>query len=362
MGSNVLPTNSLQLISLGGKMLNGIIALGPTLKLSLVTAEQFQTDLTAFTMQNDAYNAQRSARQTASDAFQNEMGTVYNWLLGVSNTLASAWGTRWSTAWAQAGFTNYTTGIPSKTEDRLGLMLAIINFFTANPSYEVPSLNQTAAYGTTLRTAALNAQGAVAAATVTLNNIGDVWTAAYNALVKDMQDLIRNLTSVLSDDDARWLSFGLQMPSSITTPAQPQNLSAHLDNTGALIVQCDPVPVATRYRWRTLIVSVQSDYTLAASTPAPIGSLGSFLPGQSVQIIAQAVNGSLQGVASDPIVFTVPLPVAVEKKVQAPSTANAINAAVSSNGNGNGRRNHSAHAHAHTHSHAAAGELHPRMA
>jgi len=87
-----------------------------------------------------------------------------------------------------------------------------------------------------------------------------------------------------------------------------------------------------------------------------------FAPGQSVQIIVQAVNAGLQGVASDPIIFTVPQIVAVEKKAQAPSTTNTVNAVVSSNGNGNGRRNHSAHAHAHTHTHAAAEQLHPRMA
>ena len=284
------------------------------------------------------------------------MDDIYGWLLSCTNVLANSFGTKWNTQWAQAGFTNLSTGVPSRQADRLGLTLSLVNFFTANPSYEVPSQNVTAAQGTTLRTAALTAQAAVNAATATLTALGVTWQSAYDALVKLMTELLKNLEAKLAKDDPRWLHFGLQMPATVTTPGQPQNLSAHVDQTGAIIVQCDPVPTATRYRWRTLLAGIQINYQLAASTPGPMGSLSGFAPGQAVQIIAQAVNQGLQGVASDPILFTVPQIVAVEKRAQAPSTANTVNALVSSNGNGNGRRNHSAH------SHAAAGELHPRMA
>src|SRR5439155_24719002 len=105
-----------------------------------------------------------------------------------------------------------------------------------------------------------------------------------------------NLRNVLASDDTRWLSFGLQMPATITTPGQPVNLSAHLDDTGAIVVQCDAVPLTTRYRWRMLLVGLQQDYQLAASTPWPIGSIAGVPPGQTAQIIVQAVNNGLQGV------------------------------------------------------------------
>ena len=53
--------------------------------------------------------------------------------------------------------------------------------------------------------------------------------------------------------------------------------------------------LAGRYRWRMLIVGVQTDYQLAASTTEPMASIGGVAAGQTVQIIVQAVNGSLQG-------------------------------------------------------------------
>ena len=325
-------------------MVSGMTALSAPLNLTLITTAQMQTNLTAFITQDSGYNAQRSVRQGASDAFQAQMATVYNWLLGVSNTLATAWGTRWSTQWAQAGFINNSTGIPPKTEDRLGLVLSLVNFFTANPGYEVPSQNQTAAYGTTLRTAALAAQMALAAEDATLKAIADAWTAAYDTLVKGMKDLIRNLESVLADNDPRWVNFGLQIPSTITTPGQPVNVAAHLDQTGAIIVQCAAVPLASRYRWRTMLVGQQTAYLLGASTPAPLGSLGGFLPGQTVQIIVQAVNGALQGVASEPVQFTMPVLNAAKAEKPAPAKAKAaeekpVAKKEVANGDGHGHRN-----------------------
>ena len=76
-----------------------------------------QANLTAFSTQDGAFNAARSARQTASDGYGTALAAVYDWLMGVSNTLATHWGTRWNTQWAQAGFINNTTAIPAKIEE-----------------------------------------------------------------------------------------------------------------------------------------------------------------------------------------------------------------------------------------------------
>lgn len=219
-----LPTNSLQLIGLATKNVEGMQALSSTLHLTLITTGEIKADLAAFVEQDSAYNAARSAKGAASDTYSGAMRAIYDWLLGVSNVLATRFGTRWNTQWAQAGFINNTTAIPSRIEDRLGLTLALVGFFTANLTYEVTTMNLTAAAGAALRTAALDAQSAVTAATVAQNTVGATWQTAYDALVKG----IRSLPS----DDPRWLSFGFQLPITVTTPGKPANLLAHLDGTG----------------------------------------------------------------------------------------------------------------------------------
>jgi len=102
-------------------------------------------------------------------------------------------------------------------------------------------------------------------------------------------------------------------------------------------VACDLVALATRYRVRMMIEGVESDYRLVGSSSAPLVSISGIAPGQTVQIIVQAVNGSLQGVASDPIEFTVSLP--ATKAAAEAKPVLVIEPASNGHANGNGHRN-----------------------
>ena len=166
---------------------------------------------------------------------------------------------------------------------------------------------------------------------------------AYENLVGGMRSLISNLDRKLSPYDPRWLAFGLNQPGMNQTPGQPVNVTAHTDGLGVIIVTCDAVPLAMRYRWRMLLVGVQTEYTLAARSVDPMGLIKNVMPGQRVRLIVQAVNGNLQGVASDPIEFTMPLraeaktPEATAPAVE-PAAAPVQSNGGSTNGHANGRR------------------------
>jgi hypothetical protein len=336
---NRLPTNSAQLIALGTQMESGLVADGATLGITQITPAAFLLVLNAFGDADSAFNSARSTEQMASNAYHLTTAAINAWLQTVRGTLVGRFGIRWSTLWAQAGFTDATTAVPARLEEQIGLVLSLVNFLTANPDFEVPSMDVTAAKATALRSASLAALATLTTAKMALDNKGTAWTTAYEALVKMMRRLIKILAATLAPDDARWMAFGLNMPAAITTPGKPVNVVAHLDGTGAIIVQCDAVPLATRYRWRMLIVGVQTDYVLAARSIDPMGTISDVLPGQTVKLIVQAVNGSSQGVASDPILFTIPLVEAAHAPVAA-ETAGATTAVVSAERNGaNGHAN-----------------------
>ena len=346
MKTYAIPTNAGQLILLGERMQEGMTKYGQQIPIVLVTATEVGTDTSAFATADAAFNQGRSAQQTASDTYQATLVPLYDWLLAVSNMLASRFGTRWNTEWAQAGFPNHSRAIPQKTPDRMGLALSLVNFFTAKPSYEVPTMDLTAAKGTALRTAVLTAQATLTTAEMWFRKCGDAWQAAYDKLAATMRDLIRNLDSKLADDDTRWLAFGLPMPSTDSTPGQPVNVAAHVDGTGAVIVQCDAVPLALRYRWRVLVVGVDTDYRLADSTTEPMGAVGGIEPGRLVKIIVQAVNGNLQGVASVPIEYRIELPAPKTSVAKGPANvARTTSTAVIGNGNGNGHRHANGNGH-----------------
>lgn len=340
MAQNTLPTNGGLLIGLANKMYAGVVSIGKTVGVTMVTAKQIQTALNLFIGEEASFNAARSAGQTASDTYQKACGAIYEWLLAARKILAVHFGDKWSTQWAQAGFTDATTAVPTRVEDRIALVLLLVKFFTANKSYEIPSINVTAARGTALRKTALATQQKLATAEVKLKTLGDSWTIAYDKLTAVMRKLIKNLDGELAKDDPRWIEFGLNIPASPSTPGKPVNLTAHADDTGAIVVQCDPVPLATRYRWRMLLVGIQKDYQLAASSPAPLGTIADVAPGQTAQIIVQAVNGSQQGVASDPIEFLMPGLRAADAKAAPAAEPPSTKRESHRNGNGNGKGRH----------------------
>lgn len=133
MASNSIPQNPGLIIQLGGKMEKGITDVGPSVPVTMVTAKQMHDDTEAFRTADNNFNMGRSSEQDASSTYQAALAPLYNWLLHVSNMLASRFGTRWNTSWAQAGFIDHTTAVPAKTAARVSLGLRLVDFFTKNP-------------------------------------------------------------------------------------------------------------------------------------------------------------------------------------------------------------------------------------
>ncbi|MBV9008752.1 MAG: hypothetical protein JO354_06225 [Verrucomicrobia bacterium] len=340
MAANPIPTNAAQVIGLANKMHAGLLQYATPLNIKQITAAELQAEIDAFVAADGEFNAARSNTLAASQSFRGAMRDLGSWLQETRNVLAARFGSRWSTMWAQAGFIDSSTQVPARTQEQLGLALSLVGFFTANPGFEVESMGVTAAQATALRDSAMNAQQALATAAVTQKQKGDADTAASDALISGMRTVIKVVGELLGADDPRWLAFGLNMPAADTTPSQAVNVSASLDPSGAIVVQCDAVALATRYRWRMQRVGIDVDYMLAARSLEPLAFIKGVLPGQTANIIVQAVNGQAQGVASDPIQFTMLLPVKAE--LAAVKTAEApvpqVTGAFETNGS-NGNRN-----------------------
>ena len=341
MASNKIPESAGLKISLGTSMYAGLSALGTTLGITQITAAAFKATLDAFVSAEQTFNARRGVKRTASGTSKSSAEELYDWELVVRTVLAGELGARWSASWTEAGFVNATTAIPRKKEQRLSLALCLENFFTAHPAYEVESMSVTATQATTLRDAALASQEALTQAEMSLSTGKTARDAAVKALVTKMRALIKILGATLAEDDVRWEAFGLNMPAADTTPGQPQNVSAVLDETGAIVLGCDAVPYGARYRWRMQLVGAESGYVLVKSSTGTSAVVKKVLPGQTAQFIVQAASADgSQGVASAPVTITVPeLAVAMAKGAGFTNLSTEKKAAVpgeKSNGHSNG--------------------------
>ena len=340
MARNDITDDRSQIAGLAVKMQAGLALLGTDLGITQVTAVAFESQLDAFLETLGIYNRKRSSRQAAFDLYHEKETDMSDFIRKVRNSLLSPFGDRWNTMWAQVGFVQPSIGLPRRLQDRVTLAKKVSDFLAANPSREIPSQGITAAEGVLVRKAVIDAQTPLQEAKMDLKTDLGTLTTAQAALVKSMRYVIKILSGGLAKDDPAWEAFGLNMPATKTTPGAPTGLHATLTGTQVLL-QCDVTPLATRYRFRTKIVGVERDYKLAGSSKEPSLTLKDMMPGVTLQIIAQAVNGGSQGVACDPITVTVPLSAPAATQSATSQTDLALLAEIVPNGtsNGNSRSN-----------------------
>ncbi len=339
MGSNAIARTRAQIANDAQKMWMGLVALGVTLGITQVPAAAFKTILEAFKTALGVYNTARGTRKAAATAVRNSQKALRDWLIVVRGILIGDFGNGWSQDWASAGFVQPSTAIPSRVADQIELAGKLGQFFTANPSMEVPDRDVTALQAGILVKAVEDAEDPLLVAEEALKAANTTLETTETTLVTKMGDVITILGVTLSRDDSRWERFGLNMPATPTTPAKPTGLHA-TPMDAQVLLECDAMPLATRYRFRRKVEGVDTKYKLVASSPTPMVTVDDVGAGLTSLYIVQAVNGPSQSVASDPITVVTP--------VTAPAAKPAISeaelaplAAIAPNGtsNGNGRSN-----------------------
>ncbi|MBA3833274.1 MAG: hypothetical protein H0X34_15545 [Chthoniobacterales bacterium] len=328
-----IPTNWGQVFILATKMYNGLVAFAAAIPVTMVNAAQMLASKTAFRNVGNTFNTSRNTLRNAYEVSKPAQDALYEWLLTVRAVLARRLGSRWSVAWAEAGFVSTSTAVPKTIEGRIALGLALVTYYTDNPSYEVADLDVTAAKATELTDAADSGQQGVTTAELALKDADTARRPTRVNLLDLMSTLVANLDKKLAKDDPRWLAFGLEMPSTPTTPVAPTGLRATVMGM-EILLECDATPLATRYRFRTRILDVENEFKLVASSLTPMAMLDGIAAGITLEIIVQAVNGNSQSVASTGILVTMP-PVAAEKPVASEAELAPL-AAIAPNGNGNG--------------------------
>jgi hypothetical protein len=332
---NAIPKSPGLLAGLGIKVLAGLNALAVILGITQMPPDTFEADLDAFNGSNNVYNTARSAQRIQSDLYVTAMATLTGYLKASRAVLVASFGNRWNTLWAQAGFVQPSTGVPSRNADKLALALSLIAFFTANPSYEVAAKNVTAAQGTILRSAVITAQNNLQPKKVATRTAHQGRATAQGVLTAAIRMVIKVLSGTIGPNDPRWEQFGLNMPGVNTTPAAPTGLAATPMGT-SLLLTCDAVANATRYRFRRKIVGVDIAYKLVGSATEPMVMLEDLAPGVTMELIAQAVNGPSQGKACDPI--TVTMPPAGAPEVVLPASLGEVVASTAPASNGKSER------------------------
>ena len=302
-------------------MAGGLKKLGTALGITQVTEGGIKNGVKAVAERNAEFNSARAAWRGAVTAAAQASARIEVWLGKARRVLALNFGEAWSAQWEAAGFTGSSTAVPRTVDGRFKLIGQIEAFLTDNPEYEVvdAKINVTAVEAARLATLSTEADDAVPPLDAAASGKKDARDAAIEDLRGELRLLIDILDKKLGPDDARWAEFGLNRPAADTNPAAPSDLRATVVEGPAILCECEAAPNATRYRWRTRLAGAR-EYSLAASTTEPMVQLDNVQPGQTVEIVVQAVNGSAQGVQSE--VVRVAIPAAQAARVMREAAAN----------------------------------------
>ena len=95
------------------------------------------------TKENTLQNA-KAAKLTAAAAQRTADQAGKQFILTARDSLKPRLGSKRSQPWVPAGFVNNSFGIPKSLAERVALLVALKDYFTANAGHEAPSLDITA--------------------------------------------------------------------------------------------------------------------------------------------------------------------------------------------------------------------------
>ena len=187
-------------------------------------------------------------------------------------------------------------------------MLALKNYFTANPAYEVntPKLIVTSAQSGVLFTALSAARVAASDGNTDAGNKKIVRDAAEQTLRARLSGLIGELGQKLEDTDPLWLAFGLNEPGATNLPDSVDGLVLTAGPAGIVVLHWNTPPRATRYRVFKQIDGVDAVPVNLNTVTDSDATLTAQPSGKTLKVYVIAANDAGQAAPSDTVTIVVP--------------------------------------------------------
>ena len=305
MKNNVSSLPIPALLSLAKSALDGAQTLGKTVGLALNKPALIESDLRAA---EDAILAHETAiadRVAKAAGCQRSVAEVRTWCTRAKDALKPFLGERHSDLWPPAGFTQ-SLRIPRSALELLDLTEKLGRHLTAHPEQS----NANEKFQVTASRAE-EFQGALRQASVALTAHDELVAtrsaeraATIQALRARLRGLVSELTQLIGREDSRWHRFGFNVPTEPETPSQPQNVQANNTSPGQLLVSCDPVPYAERYRFFIQKAGSSSEPETAGTSFEPLFRIEGedLVSGGRYNVLVSAVNLSgREGLRSEPV-------------------------------------------------------------
>ena len=301
---NPIPQAFDDLSSLAEKSATGLHSLQAALGIMHNTETVVRADLLGARTTNNAYQAAKSVRLTATNAqtITDTDGTTF--ITTARDVLKNTLGGRYSQAWDETGFTGRSLAVPATLDERTALLKSLELYLTAHPAQEVATL-VTHELAAAAHEALAAAVSAVNAAWSDQRNAKAARDDAATALQNRLRKLYRELQQFLDDNDPRWLEFGFNVPADSELPDVPEDLIVTPAATGHLAARWSASARAVRYHIYKQVVGSDNDFVFALTANDTTADMNTFTPGMHVKVRVTAVNDAGESQFTDAVEQTV---------------------------------------------------------
>ena len=290
MSSNATPDNNDTLRALADRIADGCHTHEGPIGIKQNTEAVIRAAITGLAQSELQVGLKKSALSDAFAALAVADAAGETVLTNCKLRLAQKLGQRWSAAWEPTGFPGQSTAVPTTMDPRFTLLDSLKDYFTAVPANESVDMGATAAICLAAWTTLSNARQVVANSESAQTTAFANRTTAEGALRKRVRGLINELEGLISDDDARWEDFGLNIPANPSAPESVASVTLAPASANRLEVTWPYAVRATRYIIEILIVGVDPDWHTAANSKDLTVILKGFTAGQTVKVRVVAAN------------------------------------------------------------------------
>ena len=290
MSSNATPDNNDILRALADRIADGCHTHEGPIGIKQNTEAVIRAAITGLAQSELQVGLKKSALSDAFAALAVADAAGETVLTNCKLRLAQKLGQRWSAAWEPTGFPGQSTAVPTTMDPRFTLLDSLKDYFTAVPANESVDMGATAAICLAAWTTLSNARQVVANSESAQTTAFANRTTAEGALRKRVRGLINELEGLISDDDARWEDFGLNIPANPSAPESVASVTLAPASANRLEVTWPYAVRATRYIIEILIVGVDPDWHTAANSKDLTVILKGFTAGQTVKVRVVAAN------------------------------------------------------------------------
>ena len=287
--TNIVTSVITALLVLCEKVAGGLAQFGAAIGLVQNTEQKVRDDAAALVVARDNYEQGKALLASRREATRVAALAGRQFLILARDILKPFLGGSYSQAWNVAGYAG-SLEIPRSTDGIQGRLQALHAFFVANPLRENAALNVTAVACQTLFNDIVAAQNAVIVQETAVKDLLRIRDEKAEDVRIRLRGVINELKQLIDPLDARWLSFGFNMPGAQATPDAPLNVVATLISPTAAAVNWAAAPRAGHYRVWKKVNGVEQELVAVGSPTDPNFTIEGLPANSTIEIAVSAVN------------------------------------------------------------------------